>query len=72
VVGDQIHYSDAKASGSMIWKRNGRQIDKQQLKGTIGADAFSCTGDKLVQYGDGYTVERVQSGRLKPWLAVSR
>lgn len=57
VIGGQIHYSSAKASGTTTWKRNGSQIDKQQLQGSIGAETFTCTGDKLTQYGETYSIE---------------
>lgn len=57
VIGGRIHYSSAKASGTTTWKRNGSQIDKQQLQGSIGAETFACQGDKLTQYGDTYSIE---------------
>lgn len=61
VVGNQILYSDYKATGTTVWQRNGRQIDKQDLKAVIGNDTFTCTGGKLVEYGEAYSTELVRA-----------
>jgi hypothetical protein len=60
VVGNQIVYSDYQATGTTVWLRNGKQIDKQDLKAIMGADTFTCTGGKLVEYADTYSMELVR------------
>ncbi|MBB5871749.1 hypothetical protein F4553_005128 [Allocatelliglobosispora scoriae] len=60
VLGSQIHYSAPKGNGSTVWRRNGKQIDKQALSGAIGAETFTCSGDKLTQYGETYSIELVR------------
>jgi hypothetical protein len=57
IIGNQIFYSDAGAQGTTVWKRNGQQIESQQLKGSLGPDTFSCTGDSFFQYGPYYSIE---------------
>ena len=57
VIGNQIRYSDAQASGTTVWLRDGEQFAQDQLQGTLGADTFTCTGDSFIEYGDGYSIE---------------
>jgi hypothetical protein len=57
VLGNQIRYSNIQATGTSVWKRNGKQIAKQDLTGQLGAETFVCTGDKLILYGTSYTTE---------------
>lgn len=57
VIGNQIRYSNIQATGTSVWKRNGKQIAKQDLTGQLGGETFVCTGDKLILYGTNYTTE---------------
>jgi hypothetical protein len=57
VIGNEIHYSNVQATGTSTWLRNGQQIDKEPLTGTLGADTFTCEGNKMILYGTNYTVE---------------
>jgi hypothetical protein len=57
IIGTQAHYSDVQATGTAVWRRNGREFDRQPLRGSIGAETITCTGDTMAQYGEGYSIE---------------
>jgi hypothetical protein len=57
VIGTQIRYSNARGTGSTVWKRNGKQMGSQSLTGGLGAETFTCSGDALHLFGDDYSIE---------------
>lgn len=54
---ETISYSSPKATGTTTWRVNGSTRDKQQLTATITPERYTCKGDKLRLYGDGYSME---------------
>ncbi|GIF98484.1 hypothetical protein Cci01nite_35780 [Catellatospora citrea] len=54
---EMISYSNASATGTTTWKVNGSVRDRENLSTTITPERYTCKGDKLRVYGDGYSIE---------------
>lgn len=58
VVGTEIHYSNSQSSGgTRVWKRDGRQIEKETLIGSLAPETFTCTGTELRLFSTDYSIE---------------
>lgn len=64
--GGQILYSNAKASGTNIWRQSGRETRRAPLSGSIDPERYTCDGDSLREFGPTWSIElrRVNSAPL--------
>ncbi len=54
---EMIHYSNARATGTTTWKVNGSKRGSQKLTSTLDPERYTCKGDELRLYGEGFAVE---------------
>ncbi|WP_155374242.1 hypothetical protein [Catellatospora vulcania] len=52
-----INYSNAVTTGTSTWKINGSVRERQKMTTSITPDRYTCRGDRLRLYGDGYSIE---------------
>ncbi|GAB3141339.1 hypothetical protein GCM10027290_13920 [Micromonospora sonneratiae] len=58
----QLLYSNAKASGQIVWKINGRRYSSRGLAGSLKPERYTCAGDLMRQFGETYTIELARVG----------
>lgn len=55
--GGQILYSNAKATGTVIWRQSGRETGRGELRGSLDPERYTCSGNSLRQFGPTWTIE---------------
>ncbi|BCB78703.1 hypothetical protein GCM10022251_76690 [Phytohabitans flavus] len=55
--GGQILYSNARATGTVIWRQSGRETGRTQLSGSVDPERYTCDGNSLLQIGPTWTIE---------------
>lgn len=55
--GGQILYSNAKATGTVIWRQSGRETGRTALSGSIDPERYTCSGDSMREFGPTWTIE---------------
>jgi hypothetical protein len=53
----QILYSNAKASGTVVYRQSGRETSRVPLSGSIDPEQYTCSGNSLRQFGPTWTIE---------------
>ncbi|GAA4684694.1 hypothetical protein [Phytohabitans rumicis] len=53
----QILHSNAKASGTEVWRNGGQIIHRQALTAPIDPERYTCSGNTLRQFGPTWTIE---------------
>lgn len=56
VVGTTLHYSDPRAEGTSIWKRDGVVLTTDPMEAVTTPETFSCSGNDLRITGEYYEV----------------
>ena len=53
----EILYSNPGASGTVIFKKSGKETSRQPLSGSTDPEKYTCEGDSLRQFGPTWTIE---------------
>lgn len=55
--GGQILYSNAKATGTVIWRQSGKETGRTPLSGSLDPERYTCRGNSLREFGPTWTIE---------------
>jgi hypothetical protein len=53
----QILYSNAKASGTVIWRQSGKETGRTPLSGSLDPERYTCSGNSLREFGPTWAIE---------------